>query len=163
MITTDFPVLDCLPLAAAALGAIALLALPPGSARSSRLRRGAAAGLGAAMSIDLLLYDHMRIYGLPLSPGVMLLIGLLPLFVPTSAEDRLVRFSRAGAVGAVAYLFVLPQYTDLRLGLVLIPFAAVGAARSVGWWSALGAAGTGTETRPPYRVAVERPSTALAE
>jgi hypothetical protein len=51
-----------------------------------------------------------------------------------------VRFARAGAVGAIAYLFVLPEYTDLRLGLVLVPFAAVGVARSVASWNALAAA-----------------------
>lgn len=144
MILTDFPVLDCLPLVAASVGAIALLALPSASARASRLRRRVVAGLVVAIGLDLVLYDHLRIYGEPLPPGVMLLICLLPLFIPASSDDTLVRFARAGAVGAIAYLFVLPQYTDLRLGLVLIPFAAVGVARSVAWWIALSPAATQT-------------------
>jgi hypothetical protein len=140
MISTDFPVLDCLPLLAASLGAIALLALPPGTAGSAQLRRRVAAALVVAIGLDLVLYDRLQIYGLPLPPGVMLLIGLIPLFVPARPADTLVRFARAGAIGAVGYLFLLPEYSDLRLGLVLLPFAAVGTARAIAWWNALGTA-----------------------
>lgn len=151
MILTDFPVLDCLPLVAASVGAIALLALPPASARACRLRRRVVAGLVVAIGLDLVLYDHLQIYGEPLSAGVILLICLLPLFIRARSDDVLVRFARAGAVGAIAYLFVLPQYTELRLGLVLIPFAAVGVARSVAWWIALSPAMTPTLGREAAR------------
>lgn len=145
MIATDFPVLDCLSLVAASLGAIALLALPRGGARSSRLRRRVVVGLLLAIGLNLVLYDQLQIYGEPLPPGVMLLIGLVPLFVPTNRNDTLVRFARAGAVGAVAYLFLLPEYTDLRLGLVLLPFAAIGTGRAVAWWNVLAVDGTTRE------------------
>jgi hypothetical protein len=33
-------------------------------------------------------------------------------------------------VGAVGYLFLLPQSTELRLPLVVLPFAAIGVARA---------------------------------
>ena len=85
-----------------------------------------------------MLHDHLRIYGEPLATGVMLLLGLLPLFAPTRADDVLVRFARMGALAGVAYLFVLPEYTQVRLGLVLLPFSAIGVGRIVAWWTALG-------------------------
>ncbi|MFL5953201.1 MAG: hypothetical protein ACJ76I_03725 [Gaiellaceae bacterium] len=151
MIYTDFPVLDCLPLVAASLGALALLALPAGTRRSARVRRRFAAALVIAIGLDLVLYDRLQIYGMPLPPGVMLLIGLVPLFVPAGPPDTLVRFARGGAIAALAYLLVLPEYTDLRLGLVLLPFAAVGTARAIAWWTSLGAVPAPADDRPPYR------------
>ena len=38
---------------------------------------------------------------------------------------------RGGALASVGYLFLLPQSTELRLPLVVLPFAAVGFARAV--------------------------------
>jgi hypothetical protein len=60
MISTDFPVLDCLPLVAASLGAIALLAIPPGAARTSRLRRRVVVGLLLAIGLNLVLTTIYR-------------------------------------------------------------------------------------------------------
>ena len=63
-------------------------------------------------------------------PGVLLLVALLPLFLP-GPRDEWLTFVRGGALASVAYLFVLPQYTQLRLALVVLPFAALGVARAI--------------------------------
>jgi hypothetical protein len=74
-----------------------------------------------------------------------LCVLLVPLFLPIAAEDACLRFMRAGALGAAAYLFLEPQYTGVRYPLVLLPFAAVGVARAISMWPKL--------SRPVYQAA----------
>jgi hypothetical protein len=56
-----------------------------------------------------------------------------PLDRPAAGEpgDEFITLIRGGAVGALGYLFLLPQPTDLRLPLVVLPFAAIGVARGI--------------------------------
>ena len=46
------------------------------------------------------------------------------------AAERYFSFHRAAGIGAAGLIFLLPQYSDFRLELVLLPVAAVGLARA---------------------------------
>jgi hypothetical protein len=135
MLHIDYPVLANWSTVTLLVGALALLALPATSSeRMTRVRRIAIRSAVLIAVAYEFFWNQLQTFRQPLAPGVALLICLLPLLAPAKRDDILVRFARVGALAAVAYLFLLPQFTDLRLGLVLMPFAAVGFARAISWW-----------------------------
>jgi hypothetical protein len=142
MLDRDFHLRDGLPITAALLGALILLALRTGSVQGTRARRfGILAALGltaAALIGNRVLYhgafpSHVT-NGTSLSLGTVLVLALVPLFLPVRRDDAFLRFVRYGAIGAAVYMLVLPEYTGLRLALVLVPFATVGLARAIAMW-----------------------------
>lgn len=119
MLRSDFPLAADWPLTVLLLTAVVLLAVP----RIPHRRPLAVLALVAAA------------VAAPHAAGVLLVVAVVPLFAPTHADDTLVRLGRMGALAAAAYLFVLPEYTQLRLALVLLPFAALGVARAAAMWT----------------------------
>ncbi len=73
---------------------------------------------------------QLRSFPDPTPSGLLVVGALLPLFLPAGG-DRFMLLIRGGAIGAAAYLFLLPEFTAFRLALVLLPFAAIGLARAV--------------------------------
>jgi Dolichyl-phosphate-mannose-protein mannosyltransferase len=142
MLFRDFHLRDALPVTVALLGALLLLALRTASAQATQARRVAIlAALGLAIAalpansaLDQTgLFTHIT-NGASLGFGTLLVLALVPLFLPARRDDAFLRFIRYGAIGAAAYMFLLPEYTGLRLALVLVPFATVGAARAIAMW-----------------------------
>jgi hypothetical protein len=133
MIDSDFPFRTHLALTLLLVLLVALLALRPSPSTSLyTIRRGALAAVAVALAISAEPGTHVRFGAIP-SPfpaGMLLIVALLPLFLPAKG-DTFVTLARGGAVGAIAYLFLLPQWTALRVPLVVLPFAALGIARAV--------------------------------
>lgn len=134
MLRTDFPFASSLRIVAVLVGIVVLLALRPEA--GSPLRRWWSAALGVAsafVAIAAVLVAPLQLatFADPVPAGILLIAAVLPLFVRAGDRDPFLMLARGGAVGAVAYLFLLPQYTALRLALVVLPFAALGVARAV--------------------------------
>jgi hypothetical protein len=134
MFQTDFPFASSLRTVAVLLGIVVLVAVRP--ARESPLRRPWAAALALAtafVAAAAVLVAPLRLatFADPVPTGILLLVSVLPLFVGLRDRDPYLALARGGAAGAIAYLFLLPQYTALRLALVVLPFAALGVARAV--------------------------------
>jgi hypothetical protein len=135
MIQVDFPFRTHALVALALTALVVLLATTPREgSRPSRARQMLLLASAAALGILVLLIAPLQLPSIPdpVPPGVLLIAALLPLFAP-AREDDLIVLARCGGIGAVAYLFLLPQATDLRLALVILPFAAIGFARAVSW------------------------------
>jgi hypothetical protein len=133
MMNFDFPFRSAPVITGLLLATVALLALRPEPASALHaIRRWALVlaacflGIGAVLIAPLQLPTVLD----PVPPGILLITALLPLFLP-AAGDAFTTLARGGAVGSVGYLFLLPQNTDLRLALVVLPFAALGFARAV--------------------------------
>jgi hypothetical protein len=147
MLRGDFRIYDAKPISMVLLGAVLLLGLGETDLRATKARRLGiivAVGLGtiAALPTNSFVYgDPLFVHltgGFTLNPGTVVLLAIVPLFLPASSGDTFIRLMRAGATGALAYLFLLPQYTGFRLPLVLLPFAAVGLARAASLWPRMG-------------------------
>jgi len=133
MLDFDFPFRSTLPVTTVLLSTVALLALRPGaSSRLYAVRQAALALVVSFLAIAALLVAPLQLpsWPDPVPFGILLVAALLPLFLPADG-DAFITLIRGGAVGAVGYLFLLPQPTGLRLPLVLLPFAAVGIARGL--------------------------------
>ena len=133
MIDFDFPFRSTLPVTTVLLSAVALLALRRGASSRLYAVRQAMLALGVVfLGIAALLVAPLQLPSWPdLVPfGILLIAALLPLFLPADG-DAFITLIRGGALGAVGYLFLLPQPTGLRLPLVLLPFAAIGIARGL--------------------------------
>jgi hypothetical protein len=133
MLDFDFPLRSTLPVTTVLLSVVALLALRPGaSSRLHAVRQAALALVAAFLGIAALLVAPLQLpsWPDPVPFGILLVAALLPLFLPADG-DAFITLIRGGALGAVGYLFLLPQPTGLRLPLVLLPFAAIGIARGL--------------------------------
>jgi hypothetical protein len=133
MIEFDFPFRSTLAVTTALLSVVALLALRPGaSSMLYTVRQAALALVVSFLGIAALFIAPLQlaIWPDPVPFGILLIAALLPLFLPADGEE-FITLIRGGAVGAVGYLFLLPQSTGLRLPLVLLPFAAIGLARGI--------------------------------
>jgi hypothetical protein len=110
-----------------------LLALRPEAAsRLYAARQVALALVAAFLGIAAVLVAPLQLpsWPDPVPFGILLVAALLPLFLPADG-DAFITLIRGGALGAVGYLFLLPQPTGIRLPLVLLPFAAIGIARGL--------------------------------
>jgi hypothetical protein len=133
MINFDFPFRSTAAVTAVLLAVVALLALrPPGSSALYKFRQAALALLASFLGVAALFIAPLQLatWPDPVPFGILLIAALLPLFLPAEG-DEFITLIRGGAVGAVGYLFLLPQSTDLRLPLVVLPFAAIGVARAL--------------------------------
>jgi hypothetical protein len=133
MIEFDFPFRSTLGVTTALLSVVALLALRPGaSSRLYTVRQAALALVVSFLGIAALVVAPLQLASWPdpVPFGILLIAALLPLFLPADGEEFMTLI-RGGALGAVGYLFLLPQSTGLRLPLVLLPFAAIGIARGI--------------------------------
>ena len=132
MIKSDFPFRSSLAVTALLLAVVALLALRP-SAPSLvyRFRQPALLVLLSFLGVVALFVAPLQLASWPdpLPFGILLVAALLPLFLPAGG-DEFITLLRGGAVGAIGYLLLLPQPSDLRLPLVMLPFAAMGVARA---------------------------------
>lgn len=128
----EFPFRANLPLTALLLGLLALLVTRPSpTARLDLIRRAAVAACLLALAlIALHIPLHLRALPEPLPGGILLVLALVPLFLAGNGDD-FVHLARGGAIGAVGYLLLLPDYTALRYPLVILPFAALGIARAI--------------------------------
>jgi len=128
----EFPFRTNLPLTALVLGLLALLVTRPSlTIRLDLIRRAAvAACLLVLVLVALHVPLHLRALPEPLPAGILLVLALVPLFLPSGGDD-FVHVARGGAIGAVGYLLLLPDYTALRYPLVILPFAALGVARAI--------------------------------
>jgi hypothetical protein len=132
MIETEFPIQSHWALDSICLGVVLLLAFQPKSPLLAATRAttlALTAGLIAAVAA-LVEPLQLRSFPDPTPSGLLIVGALLPLFLPAGG-DRFLLLIRGGAVGAAAYLFLLPEFTAFRLALVLLPFAALGLARAV--------------------------------
>jgi hypothetical protein len=129
-LVAEFPFRANLPLTALLLGLIALLMTRPSrTTRLDLIRRVAAAACLLVLALSALhVPPHLRALPEPFPAGILLVLALVPLFLP--GGDDLVHLARGGALGAVGYLLVFPDYTALRYPLVILPFAALGVARA---------------------------------
>jgi hypothetical protein len=126
----EFPFRANLPLTALLLGLLALLVTKP-SPRLEPIRRAAVGACVLVLALVALQVPlHVRALPEPFPPGILLVVALVPLFLPGNADD-FVHLARGGAIGAVGYLLLLPDYTALRYPLVILPFAALGVARVI--------------------------------
>ena len=133
MIDFDFPFRSTPAVTAALLSVVALLALrPTASSMLNRFRQVALALLVSFLGIVALFVAPLQLASWPdpVPFGILLIAALLPLFLPADG-DEFIALIRGGALGAVGYLFLLPQSTGLRLPLVVLPFAAIGIARGI--------------------------------
>jgi len=133
MLEFDFPFRSTLPVTTVLLSVVALLALRPGASSKLYVVRQAALVLVVSfLAIAALLVAPLQLpsWPDPVPFGILLIAALLPLFLPADG-DAFITLIRGGALGAVGYLFLLPQPTGLRLPLVLLPFAAIGIARGL--------------------------------
>lgn len=133
MLATDFPFASSGRITFVLLLLVALLALRPAS--TSQVRRVwalAVAFATAFIAFSATLVGPLQLFAFDVLPmGILLVVAVLPLFLAAPGRDPFFAAARGGALASIAYLFVLPQYTDLRLALVVLPFAALGAARAV--------------------------------
>jgi hypothetical protein len=133
MIDFEFPFRSAPVVTAALLLVVALLALrPPTASMLNRFRRVALALLVSVLGVVALFVAPLQLASWPdpVPFGILLVVALLPLFLPADG-DEFITLIRGGALGAVGYLFLLPQSTGLRLPLVVLPFAAIGIARGI--------------------------------
>jgi hypothetical protein len=133
MLDFDFPFRSTAPVTTVLLSVVALLALRPEAAsRLYAARQVALALVAAFLGIAALLVAPLQLpsWPDPVPFGILLVAALLPLFLPADG-DAFITLIRGGALGAVGYLFLLPQPTGIRLPLVLLPFAAIGIARGL--------------------------------
>jgi hypothetical protein len=135
MIQSDFPFRTHMLVSLALTALVVLLAASP--RRDSglhRIRRILLAVSATSFGILVLLIAPLQLPSIPdpVPAGVLLITSLLPLFAPARGDDFII-LARCGGIGAVTYLFLLPQATDLRLALVILPFAATGFARGISW------------------------------
>jgi hypothetical protein len=148
MIDFDFPFRSTLPVTTGLLSVVALLSLRPGAwSKLYAVRQAALALVASFLGIAALLVAPLQLpsWPDPVPFGILLIAALLPLFLPADG-DAFITLLRGGALGAVGYLFLLPQPTGLRLPLVLLPFAAIGIARGF------------SLARNPHRVTANRTS-----
>ncbi len=148
MIDFDFPFRSTLPVTTVLLSVVALLALRPGaSSKLYTVRQATLALVVSFLGIAAVLVAPLQLpsWPDPVPFGILLIAALLPLFLPADG-DAFITLIRGGALGAVGYLFLLPQPTGLRLPLVLLPFAAIGIARGL------------SLARNPHRVSAVRSS-----
>jgi hypothetical protein len=135
MLQVDFPFRTHILATVALTALIVLLATtPPPNSSLTRIRRILLAVSAAALVVLVLLIAPLQLASIPdpLPAGLLLVVSLLPLFAPAH-DDDFVLLVRCGGIAAVAYLFLLPQATDLRLALVILPFAAIGFVRGISW------------------------------
>ena len=132
MLLIDFPFRSAASVSLLLLCLVGLLGLHSGAPRLQRLRAWTLASGAAVAAIGAVIIGPLGLVTAvdPVPSGVLLVAAILPLYLP-GRVDPLLRLARGGALGAIAYLFLLPQYTGLRLALVLLPFAALGIARAV--------------------------------
>ncbi len=132
MIGDEFPIQTHWALDGLCIGIFVLLALQPRSPFLAATRSTTLALVAALIGAVAALVEPLQLCAFPdPTPSGLLVVGaLLPLFLPAGG-DRFLLLIRGGAVGAVAYLFLLPEFTAFRLALVLLPFAALGLARAV--------------------------------
>jgi hypothetical protein len=133
----DFPFQESLALVVLLAALLLCLALPRGSSELITVWRRRALVAAAAVFVGLFLvgdavlsYAGLDALASLLRPGILLLGVTVPLFLPAQ-RDPFIALMRGGALGALMYLLVIPQATDLRLALVLLPFAVVGLARAI--------------------------------
>jgi 4-amino-4-deoxy-L-arabinose transferase-like glycosyltransferase len=128
----EFPFRANLPLTALLLGLLALLVTKPSLAtRLNMIRRAAVVACLLVLALIALRVPlYLSALPEPLPAGILLLVALVPLFLPSNGET-FIDLARGGAIGAVGYLLLLPDYTALRYPLVILPFAALGAARVI--------------------------------
>jgi hypothetical protein len=133
MIKFDFPFRSTIPVTAVLVAVVGLLALRP-TAMSVlyKFRQPTLALLVSFLGVVALFVAPLQLASWPdpVPFGILLIAALLPLFLPADG-DEFITLIRGGALGAVGYLFLLPQSTELRLPLVLLPFAAIGVARGL--------------------------------
>src|SRR5438270_198204 len=159
MVQVDFPFRTHLLACFALTALVALLATSP--KRNSirhRIRQIALAGSATSLLILLVLIAPLQLPSIadPVPAGVCLIACLLPLFAPARGDD-VVTLARYGGIAAVAYLFLLPQATELRLSLVVLPFAAIGFARGISWaWDAPRENGSSLAQSPLLTAATRR-------
>jgi hypothetical protein len=103
------------------LAGLALLFLRPRTADFARIR---AVGLSGVAAYAALMLVSPGLLGEDLPVQTLTIAGLVLLL--RAGADRDARLLRAGAFAALAYLCVLPNMTDFRLELTLVPFAAAG-------------------------------------
>lgn len=133
MINYDFPFLSTPIVTLLLLGLVALLTLRPGPSPALwDIRRWTIRITVCFLAFGALLIAPLQLatFSDPVPPGMLLIAALLPLFVPAGGDDLLC-FVRGGSLCAVGYLCLLPQWTELRLSLVVLPFAAIGLARGI--------------------------------
>jgi hypothetical protein len=133
MIDFDFPLRSSVAVSSVLLAAVALLAFrPAASSMLYRFRQATLALLVSFLGVAALFIAPLQLarWPDPVPFGILLIVALLPLFLPADG-DQFIALIRGGALGAVGYLFLLPQSTELRLPLVVLPFAAIGVARAV--------------------------------
>jgi hypothetical protein len=133
MINFDFPFWSRPVVTLLLLGLVSLLALQPRpSSPLSGLRRWMLVVTSAFLGIGAVLIAPLQLaaFSDPVPAGMILIAAVLPLFLPAHG-DEFMTLLRGGALGAVGYLFLLPQSTELRLPLVVLPFAAMGVARGI--------------------------------
>lgn len=131
MMRVDFDLAHSLPLFAA--GALVLACAFVHGGQLAALRRFVLLLALAAFAVIVFLGPAVfeaegRRY--PLQAGQLLLVALVPL-VLDRRRDRVSGVLAGGLAGAGAYVLVQPQITDLRIALVLLPFAAVGVAQTI--------------------------------
>jgi hypothetical protein len=137
MLGNDFPFRTYPALAALTVGLVAVLGSRPATAGVLRSFLAAIAVAGAALLIVVAGWPGSFLHLLgpagprPFPAGIVLVAALLPLFLSGRDDDHFLMLARGGAIAAAAYIFVLPQYTQLRLALVMLPFAALGIARAI--------------------------------
>jgi len=133
MINFDFPFRSSPVVTGLLLAVAALLALQADRLSALyRFRRWTLIISTSFLGISAVLVAPLQLTLLsdPVPAGILLILSLLPLFLPAGGDEML-SLIRGGALASVGYLFLLPQSTELRLPLVVLPFAAVGFARAV--------------------------------
>jgi hypothetical protein len=133
MIDFDFPFRSTPVVTVVLLGLVALLALQPSpSSALWSFRRWTLLFAACFLAVGAVLIAPLQLatYSDPVPPGMLLIASLVPLFLPAGG-DPFITLIRGGALGAVGYLLLLPQPTELRLPLVVLPFAAIGVARGI--------------------------------
>ncbi|HZT91189.1 MAG TPA: hypothetical protein VFA05_04035 [Gaiellaceae bacterium] len=134
MFETDFPFASSMRVDAVLVGLVALLAVKPsGEAPLRRVWTAAFVVTAGFVAVAAVLVSPLQLatFADPVPAGVLLIGAVLPLFLTPRSRDPFLALLRGGALASVAYLFLLPQYTALRLALVVLPFAALGVARAV--------------------------------
>jgi hypothetical protein len=133
MIDFDFPFRSTPVVTVVLLGFVALLALQPSpSSALWSVRRWTLLFAAFFLAVGAVLIAPLQLatYSDPVPAGMLLIASLVPLFLPAGG-DQFITLIRGGALGAVGYVLLLPQPTELRLPLVVLPFAAIGVARGI--------------------------------
>jgi hypothetical protein len=133
MLKYDFPFSSNVILSVLLVTLVVLLAFkvrPSSTAR--KVRQVLLVALASVLAVVAVLVAPLQLASLPdpVPAGLLMLAALAPLFLPAHG-DAFINLARGGALGAVGYLFLLPQSTDLRLALVLLVFSALGVARGI--------------------------------